>query len=293
MTTIDAPPLNNFSSPVSLAYSWLGSAPSGVSISLPGPVTPIGTPATSTLTVSASPSAALGSFTLAVTGTSGALSHTVDVGVVITTPTTTSSTTSTSSPSPGPVCLIATATYGSQMAPEVQLLRNFRDHAVMDTRAGSSFMILFNAWYYSFSPGVAAYISTHLVARSMMKIVLYPLVGILYITSNLYTATSSYPELAILLSGLLASCLIGGFYVGLPLSLLRTRVRRLRRLVFAEKCSALILAAGIGLLTVGEILVSPVLLMASSAAIVLSTLTLAALLTSRKVAERRSHATVL
>ena len=172
------------------------------------------------------------------------------------------------------------------MAPEVQLLRNFRDHAVMGTRAGSSFMILFNAWYYSFSPGVAAYISTHLVARSMMKIVLYPLVVALYLTSNLYSATSNYPELAILLSGLLASCLIGGFYVGLPLSLLRTRVRRLHRLILAEKYSALILAAGIGLLTVGEILVSPILLMASSAAIALSTLTLAALLTSRKVAER-------
>jgi len=120
-----------------------------------------------------------------------------------------------------------------------------------------------------------------------MKIMLYPLVGILDLTSNLYNATSTYPEVAILLSGLLASCLIGAFYLGLPLSLLRTRAQKLRRLTLAERPLALILTTGVGLLAVGEILISPMLLIASSATIVLSSLTLAALITSRKIVERR------
>ena len=286
MTAIDVSSLNGFSSPVSLTYSWIGTAPSGVSVSLTSPVTPTGTPATSPLTVSISASATIGSFTLGVTGSSAALNHTIDVEVAVVAPVTATSSSTTSSAAPGPVCLIATATYGSQMAPEVQLLRNFRDQSVMNTRAGSSFMVLFNSWYYSFSPGVAAYISAHILVRTAMKAVLYPLIGILFLTSNLYTATSSYPELGILLSGLLASGLIGAFYIGLPLSLFRRIARKYRGSAVAEKYVALILISGIGVLAVGEFLYSPALMMISSAMIVLSTLTLFALVTSRKIAQR-------
>jgi hypothetical protein len=82
-----------------------------------------------------------------------------------------------------PKCLIATATYGSELAPEVQLLRNFRDNSILKTSAGSNFMLAFNAWYYSFSPYVANYLNTHWVERTIMKGVLYPLVGMLYLTS--------------------------------------------------------------------------------------------------------------
>ena len=37
-------------------------------------------------------------------------------------------------------CLIATAAYGSEMAPQVQLLREIRDNQLMNTEAGSAFM---------------------------------------------------------------------------------------------------------------------------------------------------------
>src|SRR5208337_3548738 len=60
-----------------------------------------------------------------------------------------------------PGCLIATATYGSALSPEVQFLRNFRDHAILQTFAGSSFMMIFNDWYYSFSPQVSQYEYAH------------------------------------------------------------------------------------------------------------------------------------
>jgi hypothetical protein len=159
----------------------------------------------------------------------------------------------------------------------------------MKTQSGSNFMVAFNAWYYSFSPYVANYLTTHWVERTIMKGVLYPLVGILYLTSNLYSITSAYPELAVLLSGLLASSLIGGFYLGLPISLLRAKVRRLRGLKaqsLLEKFLGVSLLGGMAALLLGEILSSPLLLMVSSATVVLSTLFLFAALTSARVAKR-------
>jgi streptogramin lyase len=283
-STITVSSTNGFNSAVDLSYSWIGSAPSGVSVSLPGPVTPTPTtPATSTLTLSASSSSSTGSFTLAVTGTNGALTHSVNLGILITAASTTTT-------APGtPKCLIATATYGSELAPEVQLLRNFRDYSIMKTQSGSNFMVAFNAWYYSFSPYVAVYLTNHWVERTIMKGVLYPLIGILYLTSNLFSATSAYPELAALLSGLFASSLIGAFYLGAPLSLLRARFRRLRGLKtqnLVQKLLGISLLSGLTGLLLGEILASPLVLMISSATVVLSTLFLSAALTSAKAAKR-------
>ena len=54
-------------------------------------------------------------------------------------------------------CLIATAAFGSEMAPQVQFLREIRDNTVMTTQSGTAFMTGFNQFYYSFSPAVADY----------------------------------------------------------------------------------------------------------------------------------------
>jgi hypothetical protein len=150
-------------------------------------------------------------------------------------------------------------------------------------------MLVFNAWYYSFSPYVAAYLNTHWVERTVMKGVLYPLVGILYLTSNLFSATSSYPELAVLLSGLLASSLIGAFYLGLPLSLLRARVKRLRNWKGQrklERALAAMLFVGLGTLAFGELLSSQPALIISTTTIVLSTLFISAATVSKKLANQ-------
>lgn len=122
-----------------------------------------------------------------------------------------------------------------------------------------------------------------------MKVVLYPLIGIFYVTSNIYSATAIFPELAVLLSGLIASSLIGAFYLGLPLSLIRSRVRRLRRLAAMERYLAFTVLGGITALIIGEALASSTILMISSATIVLSTLLLAALTTSNRVAKLLHH----
>ncbi|MEM2785867.1 MAG: CFI-box-CTERM domain-containing protein, partial [Candidatus Nitrosotenuis sp.] len=52
-------------------------------------------------------------------------------------------------------CLIATATFGTEFAPQVQLLRELRDDTILKTESGLSFMTAFNAVYYWFSPTVA------------------------------------------------------------------------------------------------------------------------------------------
>ena len=41
-------------------------------------------------------------------------------------------------------CLIATAAFGSEMAPQVQFLRELRDNTVLQTESGTSFMTGFN-----------------------------------------------------------------------------------------------------------------------------------------------------
>jgi peptidyl-prolyl cis-trans isomerase B (cyclophilin B) len=72
-------------------------------------------------------------------------------------------------------CLIATATYGSELAPQVQLLREIRDNTVLQTQSGTSFMIAFNQFYYSFSPAIADYERENTVFKETVKLILTPL----------------------------------------------------------------------------------------------------------------------
>ncbi|MDP3780447.1 MAG: CFI-box-CTERM domain-containing protein [Nitrosopumilaceae archaeon] len=72
-------------------------------------------------------------------------------------------------------CLIATATYGSELAPQVQFLREIRDNTVLSTVSGTSFMTAFNAFYYSFSPTVADLERQNPIFKETVKIVITPL----------------------------------------------------------------------------------------------------------------------
>ena len=72
-------------------------------------------------------------------------------------------------------CLIATATYGSELAPQVQLLREIRDNTVLQTQSGTSFMAAFNQFYYSFSPAIADYERENTVFKEAVKLTLTPL----------------------------------------------------------------------------------------------------------------------
>ena len=77
--------------------------------------------------------------------------------------------------SDGGGCLIATAAFGSEMAPQVQFLREIRDNTVMTTQSGTAFMTGFNQFYYSFSPYVADYERENPVFKEAVKITLTPL----------------------------------------------------------------------------------------------------------------------
>jgi len=74
-------------------------------------------------------------------------------------------------------CLIATATYGSELAPQVQLLREIRDNTVLQTQSGTSFMTTFNQFYYSFSPAIADYERENAVFKETVKLTLTPLLA--------------------------------------------------------------------------------------------------------------------
>ena len=72
-------------------------------------------------------------------------------------------------------CLIATAAFGSELAPQVQLLREIRDGIVLQTKSGSIFMTGFNQFYYSFSPAVADYERENTTFKETVKLILTPL----------------------------------------------------------------------------------------------------------------------
>ena len=80
-------------------------------------------------------------------------------------------------------CLIATATYGSEMAPQVQSLREIRDNQLMNTGLGSSFMTGFNQFYYSFSPTIADMERENPIFKEAVKIGITPLLSSLSIMS--------------------------------------------------------------------------------------------------------------
>ena len=85
--------------------------------------------------------------------------------------------------SEGGGCLIATATYGSEMAPQVQFLREIRDNQLMSTESGVSFMTGFNQFYYSFSPHVADMERESPIFKEMVKIGITPLLSTLSVMS--------------------------------------------------------------------------------------------------------------
>ncbi|MEX1053292.1 MAG: CFI-box-CTERM domain-containing protein [Nitrosopumilaceae archaeon] len=78
-------------------------------------------------------------------------------------------------------CLIATAAFGSELAPQVQQLRETRDNVVMQTQSGAAFMTAFNAVYYSFAPTVAGWENQNPLFREVVKTSITPLITTLSI----------------------------------------------------------------------------------------------------------------
>ena len=107
-------------------------------------------------------------------------------------------------------CLIATAIYGTEMAPQVQLLREIRDDKLMQTESGRSFMDSFNAIYYSFSPLISDYQRENHSFNGLVQLMIIPMISTLYIMEY------AESEGMIVSLGIGVIALNGLMYIGMP-----------------------------------------------------------------------------
>jgi len=107
-------------------------------------------------------------------------------------------------------CLIATAAYGSELAPQVQQLREIRDNQLMNTESGSAFMSTFNELYYTFSPTIADMERESPVFKEIVKAGLTPMLSTLAIMEN------AESESEVLGLGLSVIALNLGMYIAAP-----------------------------------------------------------------------------
>jgi len=96
-------------------------------------------------------------------------------------------------------CFIATAAYGSQMEPNVKILREFRDSFLLNNKFGKTFV----RFYYTYSPLTADFIAKHTNLRAITRLSLLPIVGVSWV------ALKIGPEYRLALMLLLCSALIG------------------------------------------------------------------------------------
>jgi len=120
-------------------------------------------------------------------------------------------------------CLIATAAYGSEMAPQVQQLREIRDKKFLNTELGTVFMNGFNEFYYSFSPTIADYERENPLFREAVKLTITPMISSLSILN--YVDTDS--ELEVLGYGISLIFMNVGMYVVAPVVVIREIKKRI------------------------------------------------------------------
>jgi hypothetical protein len=195
-----------------------------------------------------------------------------------TTTTTTTSSEDGESTSTGGGCVIATAAYGSEIEPEVQFLRDFRDKEVRSTFSGSSFMVAFNSFYYSWSPPVADAIRDQDTMRGVTRGLITPLLAILSFSSAVNEMLNTIPEIGVIAAGFVASSLIGIVYLGPPLTVGLALTHRIPRYSTRIRKGALfivgLVALGFAVTLLGAYVGSALSSMVGSATFVLSSIIL-------------------
>ncbi|MGD0688931.1 MAG: hypothetical protein ABSA50_04085 [Candidatus Bathyarchaeia archaeon] len=171
----------------------------------------------------------------------------------VTTPTTTTTTaiqpftttatsfiTSTALPSVG--CPVAFATSGTPLEPYANFLRGFRNNQIQNTTAGRMFMQTFNGWYYSWAPSVTYAAAKNSLFLDVLRVGVYPLIGILYAAYFSYAVVSPISaEAGVLAAGVVAASLIGLVYIA-PVAYVSLRLVR-RRTKFLTLAKAHLLPA--------------------------------------------------
>jgi hypothetical protein len=123
--------------------------------------------------------------------------------------------TQSSTPSPPDTksgCLIATAAFGTELAPQVQTLREIRDNTLFGTGSGTAFMAGFNEFYYTFSPTIADWERQSPLFREAVKTTITPMLSTLSILN--YVDIDS--EFEMLGYGIGIILLNAGIYLGIP-----------------------------------------------------------------------------
>ncbi len=109
-------------------------------------------------------------------------------------------------------CLIATAAYGTELAPQVQFLREIRDNTVMSTTSGAAFMSGFNQFYYSFSPVIADMEREHPMFQETVRAFITPMIS----TLSIMTLADNDSEVEVLGLGISVIALNLGMYIAAP-----------------------------------------------------------------------------
>jgi len=117
-----------------------------------------------------------------------------------------------SEPEPDSGCLIATAAYGTELAPQVQLLREIRDNTLFSTTSGTSFMMGFNTLYYSFAPTVADWERESPMFKETVKTLITPMLS----TLSIMSLADEGSEVEVLGLGISVIALNLGMYIAAP-----------------------------------------------------------------------------
>jgi hypothetical protein len=109
-------------------------------------------------------------------------------------------------------CLIATAAYGTELAPQVQFLREIRDNTLMSTISGSAFMTGFNILYYSFAPTVAGWERENPLFQEAVRTFITPMIS----TLSIMALADEGSEFQVVIFGISTIGLIVGMYIIAP-----------------------------------------------------------------------------
>ncbi len=121
-------------------------------------------------------------------------------------------------------CLIATAAFGTELAPQVQFLREIRDNTVMSTASGASFMTGFNQLYYSFSPIIADMERENPAFQEAVRVFITPMIS----TLSIMTLAEDGNDSQVLSLGISVIALNLGMYVAAPAAIGFTIHRQLK-----------------------------------------------------------------
>ena len=137
--------------------------------------------------------------------------------------------TSTPLPPQTPRCVIATATYGSELAAEVSYMRYVRDGLIGSSDIGKTLAGAWNAFYYSWSPPIAQVMAGSPTLQTVFRTLLLPLVGIVHVAAQVFNAVAPVnADLASAVAFAFSAFMCIMVYVAMPLKTFLAILKKFR-----------------------------------------------------------------